>query len=156
MAGNVLVQPLFDGAVDVIGDVHGEIDALRALLGHLGYDNDGVHREGRRLIFLGDLTDRGTNSPAVVRPVGRLLDQELERLSTGAVDVEGFLAAVGMSSEEALATFVGREPGAGEPGASATGELALREGILDKVGRALARQNASPVKRLTSGPERRV
>lgn len=74
MTDNGLVRPLFDGPIDVVGDVHGEIGALRALIAGLGYDEDGGHRDGRRLVFLGDLTDRGPDSPAVVRLVGRLLD----------------------------------------------------------------------------------
>jgi hypothetical protein len=57
-----LVQPLFDGPVDIIGDVHGEIDALRSLMRHLGYKDDGFHPENRRLVFVGDLTDRGPTS----------------------------------------------------------------------------------------------
>jgi hypothetical protein len=57
---------LFDGSVDVIGDVHGEIEALRALLGHLGYDEDGRHPAGRHAVFVGDLCDRGPDSPAVL------------------------------------------------------------------------------------------
>ena len=61
-----LVQTLFNGPIDIVGDIHGEIDALRDLLGHLGYADDGSHPEGRRLVFLGDLTDRGPDSPAVV------------------------------------------------------------------------------------------
>lgn len=61
-----LVRPLFEGPIDIVGDVHGEIDALRALLGHLGYSKDGSHPEGRRLVFLGDLTDRGPDSPGVI------------------------------------------------------------------------------------------
>jgi len=31
-----LIQPLFDGPLDIVGDVHGEIDALRSLMRHLG------------------------------------------------------------------------------------------------------------------------
>ena len=57
---------LFDGPLDVIGDVHGEIDALQALLGHLGYAADGCHPDGRRAVFVGDLCDRGPDSPAVL------------------------------------------------------------------------------------------
>jgi hypothetical protein len=68
-----LVQPLFDGPIDIVGDVHGEIDALRDLLGHLRYADDGSHPEGRRLVFLGDLTDRGPDSPTVVELVERLV-----------------------------------------------------------------------------------
>lgn len=60
------VAPAFAGPIDLIGDVHGEFDALRELLGHLGYDEAGRHPEGRRLVFIGDLCDRGPDSPAVV------------------------------------------------------------------------------------------
>jgi len=60
-----LVRRVLEGPVDVIGDVHGEIGALRALLGQLGYDDDGRHPQGRRAVFVGDLTDRGPDSPAV-------------------------------------------------------------------------------------------
>jgi hypothetical protein len=68
-----LVQPLFVDPIDVVGDVHGEIDALHHLLRRLGYDASGDHPEGRRLVFLGDLTDRGPDSPAVVALVARLV-----------------------------------------------------------------------------------
>jgi hypothetical protein len=66
------IVPLFDGRVDVVGDVHGEIDALAQLLQALGYDADGRHRDGRRLVFAGDLGDRGPDSPAVFALVQRL------------------------------------------------------------------------------------
>ena len=69
-----LVQPLFDGAIDIVGDVHGEIDALKMLLNHLGYAANGSHPEGRKLVFLGDLTDRGPDSPAVVELVKTLVN----------------------------------------------------------------------------------
>ena len=69
-----LVQLLFDGSIDVVGDVHGEIEALNALLHHLGYDESGSHPEKRRLVFLGDLTDRGPDSPAVVNLVQSLVE----------------------------------------------------------------------------------
>ena len=68
-----LVRPLFDGAIDVVGDVHGEIDALQTLLDLLGYRPDGVHPEGRRLVFVGDLVDRGPDSPNVVDLVARFV-----------------------------------------------------------------------------------
>ena len=69
-----LVQPLFDGPIDVVGDVHGELGALRDLLHHLGYDQHGSHLEGRRLVFVGDLTDRGPDSPGVVALVQSLVE----------------------------------------------------------------------------------
>lgn len=71
-----LIQPLVDGPVDIVGDVHGEIDALRSLLRRLGYDEMGRHPTGRRLVFVGDLTDRGPDSVAVVDLVRQLVETE--------------------------------------------------------------------------------
>ncbi|HZV05281.1 MAG TPA: metallophosphoesterase [Gemmataceae bacterium] len=73
---STLVRPLFDGPIDIVGDVHGEIDALVALLQRLGYDAEGRHPEGRRLVFVGDLVDRGPDSPAVLERVRRLMDSK--------------------------------------------------------------------------------
>jgi protein phosphatase len=76
--------PLFNdrrelaGPFDVVGDVHGCLDELLALLTELGYeiacDADGlpvdaVHPEGRLAVFLGDLVDRGPDTPGVLRLV---------------------------------------------------------------------------------------
>jgi hypothetical protein len=69
-----LVRKLFAGPLDIVGDVHGEIDALRDLLRHLGYAEDGSHPENRRLVFLGDLTDRGPDSPAVIDLVKQFVE----------------------------------------------------------------------------------
>jgi protein phosphatase len=60
------------GPFDIIGDVHGCIDELRELIGRLGGTVEGdVARPaaGRRLVFLGDLTDRGPDSVGVLRLV---------------------------------------------------------------------------------------
>jgi len=70
----MLVEELPAGPVDIVGDVHGEIDALRLLLDRLGYAADGRHPDGRRLIFVGDVVDRGSDSPAVARLVRNLRD----------------------------------------------------------------------------------
>ncbi|MCH0561729.1 MULTISPECIES: polynucleotide kinase-phosphatase [unclassified Streptomyces] len=56
------------GPFDIIGDVHGCSAELEALLGRLGYA-DGVHPEGRTAVFVGDLVDRGPDSPGVLRRV---------------------------------------------------------------------------------------
>ena len=74
MTPDSLVHPLFDGPIDILGDIHGEIEGLLALLHHLGYAENGIHPQGRRLVFVGDLTDRGPDSPAVVSLVHRLID----------------------------------------------------------------------------------
>jgi hypothetical protein len=63
------VERLFDGPLDVVGDVHGQYDALQDLLGKLNYGLDGSHPDGRRLVFVGDLIDRGPDSPAVAEQV---------------------------------------------------------------------------------------
>lgn len=78
-----LVQRLVDGPVDVVGDIHGEIDALHALLGHLGYSARGEHPHGRRLVFVGDLCDRGPDSPAVCRFVQTLVERDLAQCIAG-------------------------------------------------------------------------
>jgi protein phosphatase len=61
------------GPFDVIGDIHGCGDELEELLGRLGYRAEGdggrVHPEGRKVLFLGDLTDRGPRNTEVVRAV---------------------------------------------------------------------------------------
>lgn len=67
---------MFDGPIDIVGDVHGELDALRALLERLGYAEDGTHRDGRRLVFVGDLCDRGADSPGVIELVRELMDRQ--------------------------------------------------------------------------------
>jgi hypothetical protein len=72
-----LIAPLDAGPVDVIGDVHGEFDALRELLAVLGYDDAGEHPAGRRLVFVGDLGDRGPDSPSVYAFVDRLIGRGL-------------------------------------------------------------------------------
>jgi hypothetical protein len=69
------IARLFDGLLDVIGDLHGEIDPLRELLARLGYDAAGGHRAGRRLVFVGDLGDRGSDSPAVIEWVRELVSR---------------------------------------------------------------------------------
>ncbi|MFB8773307.1 polynucleotide kinase-phosphatase [Streptomyces broussonetiae] len=56
------------GPFDIIGDIHGCASELEALLGKLGY-TDGVHPEGRSAVFVGDLVDRGPDSPGVLRRV---------------------------------------------------------------------------------------
>lgn len=56
------------GPFDIIGDVHGCSSELDTLLARLGYV-DGAHPEGRTAVFVGDLVDRGPDSPGVLRRV---------------------------------------------------------------------------------------
>jgi polynucleotide kinase-phosphatase len=65
------------GPFDVVGDVHGCASELRTLLTELGWrlEFDGqmaiaaTHPEGRQAVFVGDLVDRGPDTPGVLRLV---------------------------------------------------------------------------------------
>lgn len=78
-----LVRELPTGPLDIIGDVHGEIEVLELLLERLGYDANGNNADGRHLVFLGDLIDRGPNSPAVVDKVMKLVDKGVAQCVLG-------------------------------------------------------------------------
>ncbi|MEM7179915.1 MAG: polynucleotide kinase-phosphatase [Spirochaetota bacterium] len=76
------------GPFDIIGDIHGCYDELCELLQKLGYQIQKVadngknytlhvsHPENRQVIFLGDLVDRGPNSPAVLKLVMSMVRSE--------------------------------------------------------------------------------
>lgn len=66
-----LVKKLPNHPLDIIGDVHGESGALDDLLQQLGYHEDGYHPQQRKLVFVGDLVDRGLDSYGVVKRVQR-------------------------------------------------------------------------------------
>jgi protein phosphatase len=75
------------GPFDLIGDVHGCFEELQELLVQLNYRLDPVfdfdgrptfdvsHPENRTLVFVGDLVDRGPDTPSVLRLVARAMDQ---------------------------------------------------------------------------------
>jgi hypothetical protein len=78
---------------DLIGDIHGHADALRKLLGTLGYSQQrGVYRHPeRQAVFLGDFIDRGPKireTLEIVRPM---------------IDSGGALAVMGNHELNALA-----------------------------------------------------
>ncbi len=72
---------------DVIGDVHGCYQELVELVKALGYtwNSNGAlqHPDERKLVFLGDLTDRGPNSVAVIQLVHRLFQQKAAYYTPG-------------------------------------------------------------------------
>jgi protein phosphatase len=88
-------QPLWNnrrdvhGPFDIVGDVHGCLDELLELMATLGYevvreDAPGIDRQdaafsvvppdGRKLIFVGDLVDRGPATPDVLRLAMTMVD----------------------------------------------------------------------------------
>jgi protein phosphatase len=79
-------QPLWNnkktgrGPFDIVGDVHGCFDELVELMGQLGYtvhEQDGEYAvsspEGRKLVFVGDLVDRGPGTIKVLRLVSSVV-----------------------------------------------------------------------------------
>ncbi|GIF11626.1 polynucleotide kinase-phosphatase [Actinoplanes teichomyceticus] len=83
-AAEIRYQKLFNdrrdehGPFDIVGDVHGCRAELETLLGKLGWELvrdaygrpvDAVHPAGRTAVFVGDLVDRGPDSPGVLRLV---------------------------------------------------------------------------------------
>ncbi len=95
------------GPFDIIGDVHGCLTELETLLLKLGYVQ-GVHPEGRRLVFLGDLVDRGPSSVGVLRLVLPWLEDGLALFVPGNHDDKlwRWLQGRGVSVSGGLATTV--------------------------------------------------
>jgi protein phosphatase len=87
-AVEIIRQPLGNnrtyehGPFDIIGDIHGCFDEVHQLLTKLGYEitiepegRYAVHHpEGRKVIFLGDLVDRGPKIPSVLKLVIHMVE----------------------------------------------------------------------------------
>lgn len=71
--------------IDLIGDVHGHASALKALLGQLGYRqiNGQWQHPSARLLFLGDLVDRGPAQRETVELVMNLCERGLAKCLMG-------------------------------------------------------------------------
>ena len=94
-------QPLWNnrreehGPFDVIGDVHGCLDELVQLMGTLGYQVERGNAtfsvlppDGRKLVFVGDLVDRGPATPDVLRLVMGMVDAGLAFCVPGNHDIK--------------------------------------------------------------------
>ena len=71
---------------DIIGDIHGHADPLRALLEKLGYvERDGTywHPEGRTVIFMGDFVDRGPKIRETLQIAKAMMDAGTARAVMG-------------------------------------------------------------------------
>ncbi|MGQ0840829.1 polynucleotide kinase-phosphatase [Actinokineospora sp.] len=111
-SARIVVEPLRNdlrgetGPFDIIGDVHGCRAELEELLGELGYaitrDDAGLavsanHPEGRRAVFVGDLVDRGPDTPGVLR------------LAMGMVEAGTALAVCGNHEQKLVRALRGRK-----------------------------------------------
>lgn len=70
---------------DIIGDIHGHVEALQALLLKLGYrERNGAWRHPERTaIFVGDLIDRGPHQIETVRLVRDMVEAGAARITLG-------------------------------------------------------------------------
>ena len=67
-----------NGSYDLIGDVHGHADLLYTLVEKLGYVRKGSsyeHPKGRKLVFVGDLINRGPDSASVLNFVRKTWEE---------------------------------------------------------------------------------
>ena len=84
-------KPVFDlknetGPFDIIGDVHGCLAELEKLIRKLGYqEKEGIysHKDNRKLIFVGDIVDRGPDSLGVIRLIMKLCSQNIAFMVQG-------------------------------------------------------------------------
>lgn len=70
---------------DIIGDIHGCYTELKQLMEKLGYSTGAsdispivypyAHPQGRQAVFVGDLCDRGPDSPSVIALVRRMVKE---------------------------------------------------------------------------------
>jgi len=117
-------QPLWNnrkqdrGPFDIIGDVHGCCDELEDLLRCLGYVRDGNgpwrHPQGRKVVFLGDLVDRGPRILDTLRLVMSMSASETALCVPGNHDIklkrklDGRDVAVAHGLERTLAELAGQ------------------------------------------------
>jgi polynucleotide kinase-phosphatase len=94
------------GPFDIIGDVHGCRAELESLLVRLGYEVerdtqgravDAAHPDGRTVVFVGDLVDRGPDTPGVLR------------LAMGMVEAGHALSVTGNHEDKLVRALHGRK-----------------------------------------------
>jgi protein phosphatase len=83
------------GPFDIIGDIHGCYDEAVALLQKLGYEFSecqtgptAAHPAGRKAVFVGDLVDRGPDTPSVLKLVMNMVRSGSAHCVAGNHDVK--------------------------------------------------------------------
>lgn len=113
------------GALDIIGDVHGCFDELQELLVKLGYTIHKVEEniadfgsqnfgyqviapENRKAVFVGDLVDRGNDSPSVLRLVMSMVNSGVAYCVAGNHDakLQKYLSGKNVQLKHGLETTV--------------------------------------------------
>ncbi|MFD2244890.1 metallophosphoesterase [Pontibacter ruber] len=92
------------GPFHIIGDVHGCFEELLALLRKLNYTIEDDHQskryvvippQGYKVVFVGDLVDRGPNSPEVLRLVMDMVEQGIAYCVSGNHDDKLYRKLIG-------------------------------------------------------------
>src|SRR4028119_2191468 len=127
---------------DIIGDVHGHVEALQALLLKLGYrERNGAWRHPTRTaIFVGDLIDGGPHQIETVRLVRGMVEAGAARITLGNHEYNALLWAT--YHPERPGEFM--RPHTPRTAASTTCFLLLRAKGLTSIANACASSRAFP------------
>ncbi|GAA1931445.1 polynucleotide kinase-phosphatase [Nocardioides lentus] len=127
------------GPFDVVGDVHGCASELRTLLLELGWtvQEDGAgravgahHPEGRTAVFVGDLVDRGPDTPGVLRLVAGMVEAGAALCVAGNHEAKLVRALKGSSVTVAHGLAESLEQLAAEPDEVRARMLAFMDGLV--------------------------
>ena len=142
---DVVLERLFNdlrhlpGPFDVIGDVHGCRAELELLLERLGYrldrDDSGrpvsaTHPAGRTAVFVGDLVDRGPDTPGVLRLVMGMVGSGTGLAVTGNHDHKLLRALRGARVQVTHGLAASLDQMAGEPADFRDGVVRFLDGLV--------------------------
>ena len=92
---HTLVQPLFDGPIDIVGDVHGELSALNTLIHRMGYDARAGTRRGGGWCSSATSATGGRTAPASVEWICDRVGEGRAQAVMGNHDFNALHAAAG-------------------------------------------------------------
>ncbi|GLZ13279.1 polynucleotide kinase-phosphatase [Actinomadura sp. NBRC 104425] len=127
------------GPFDIIGDVHGCRAELEDLLGDLGYEIErdplgraagARHPDGRTAVFVGDLVDRGPDTPGVLRLVMGMVEAGTALCVSGNHEAKLVRALRGRKVRVAHGLAESLEQLAAEPDDFRAAALAFMDGLI--------------------------